>query len=181
GGQPERGGDIEAETTVEFRDAVLGTTLELQLPTGPQKVKIPEGVSDGQKLRLRGKGQPSAGGAGDLNLIIHVRPHPFYERRGDDIYIDLPVTVAEALRGGEIEVPTIHGAVRARIPAGTPGGQTFRISGKGVKKKGGAYGDHYYRVQVLLPRDAGADAVDAADVIGKYYKENPRAGLKTAL
>jgi molecular chaperone DnaJ len=179
--EPQRGGDIEAETTIEFRDAVLGTTLELQLPTGPQKVKIPEGVGDGGKLRLRGKGQPSAGGAGDLNLVIHVRPHPFYERRGDDIYVDLPVTVAEALGGGEIEVPTIHGSVRARIPAGTQGGQTFRVSGKGVKKKAGTYGDHYYRVQVTLPRDAGPDALEAADTIGKYYKENPRAALKTAL
>lgn len=181
GGEPQRGGDIEAETTIEFRDAVLGTTLELQLPTGPQKVKIPEGVSDGGKLRLRGKGQPSAAGAGDLNLVIHVKPHPFYERRGDNIHIDLPVTIGEALRGGEIEVPTIHGVVRARIPAGTQGGQTFRLTGKGVKKKAGAYGDHYYRVQVTLPRDAGPDALEAADVIDKYYKENPRAGLKTAL
>src|SRR5258708_9835398 len=108
---------MEAETTIEVRDAALGPTLELQLPTGPQKVKIPEGVSDGGKLRLRGKGQPSAGGVGDLNLVIHVRPHPFYERRGDDIYIDLPVTIAEALRGGELEVPTIHGLVPPLIPA----------------------------------------------------------------
>jgi molecular chaperone DnaJ len=71
--------------------------------------------------------------------------------------------------------------VRARIPAGTTSGQTFRISGKGVKKKSGSYGDHYYRVLVAVPKDAGPDALEAADVIGKYYKENPRAFLKTAL
>ena len=181
GGEPQRGGDIEAETTIDFRDAVLGTTLELQLPSGSTKVRIPEGVSDSQKLRLRGKGQSSAGGAGDLNLTVRVRPHPLFERRGDDIHIDLPVTVAEALRGGEIEVPTIRGNVRARIPAGTQAGQTFRLSGKGVKKKGVAYGDHYYRVQVVLPREAGPDALEAADVIEKYYKESPRASLKTTL
>ncbi len=180
-GEPQRGGDIEAETTIDFRDAVLGTTLELQLPGGPTKVKIPEGVSDGQKLRLRGKGQPASGGAGDLNLTVRVRPHPFFERRGDDVHIDLPVTVGEALRGGEIEVPTILGSVRARIPAGTQGGQTFRLTGKGVKKKGGTYGDHYYRVQIVVPRDTGPDALEAADVIEKYYKESPRASLKMAL
>lgn len=181
GGEPQRGGDIDAETTIDFRDAVLGTTLELQLPSGPTKVKIPEGVSDGQKLRLRGKGQPSPNGAGDLNLTVRVRPHPLFERRGDDIHIDLPITVAEALRGGEIDVPTVRGNVRARIPTGTQGGQTFRLSGKGVKKKGGAYGDHYYRVQIVVPREAGPDALEAADVIEKYYKENPRASLKTTL
>lgn len=181
-GEPQRGGDIEAETTIDFRDAVLGTTLDLQLPGhGSTKVKIPEGVTDGQKLRLRGKGQTGPAGAGDLNVIVKVRPHPFFERRGDDIYIDLPVTIGEAMRGGEIEVPTIHGPVRARIPAGTQGGQTFRLSGKGVKKKGGAYGDHYYRVQVVLPRDASRDALEAVNVIEKEYKENPRAGLKSAL
>jgi molecular chaperone DnaJ len=181
GGEPQRGGDIEAETTIDFRDAVLGTTLELQLPGGPTKVKIPEGVSDGQKLRLRGKGQPAAGGAGDLNLTVRVRSHPLFERRGDDVHIDLPVTVGEALRGGEIEVPTIRGNVRARIPAGTQGGQTFRLTGKGVKKKGGTFGDHYYRVQIVVPRDTGPDALEAADVIEKYYKESPRASLKTTL
>src|SRR5205085_135094 len=90
------------------------------------------------------------GGGAPIQILIHVRPHPFYERRGDDIYIELPITVGEALRGGEVEVPTIRGAVRARIPAGTQGGQTFRISGKGVKKKGkdAGHGDHYYKVQV---------------------------------
>jgi DnaJ-class molecular chaperone len=186
GAAASRGQDIEAETTIDFRDAVLGTTLELQLPgtSGRTKVKVPEGVSDGAKLRLRGKGHPAPNGtgpAGDLNLVVHVRTHPFFERRGDDIHIDLPVTVAEALRGGEIEVPTIHGPVRARIPAATQGGQTFRLTGKGVKKKGGTHGDHYYRVQIVLPRDPGADALEAADVIGRYYRENPRAALKSSL
>jgi curved DNA-binding protein len=143
------------------------------------KVKIPEGVADGQRIRLRGKGAPgmSGGPPGDLNVLVHVRPHPFYERRGDDIYIDLPVTLGEAVRGAEVEVPTIHGSVRARIPAGTQTGQTFRISGKGVKKKG----DHYYRVQVHVPRSVSADAMDAVETLERQYAENPRANLKTAL
>jgi molecular chaperone DnaJ len=181
--QPQRGGDLEAEMTIEFRDAVLGGTLEISVNGNPVKVKIPEGVRDGQRLRLRGKGAPGTmgGPAGDLNVLIHVRPHPLYERRDDDIYIDLPVTVGEAIRGGEIEVPTIHGPVRAKIPAGTQGGQTFRIKGKGVRKKAGEAGDHYYRVQITVPKQVPPEARDAVDRIEACYTESPRANLRTTL
>ncbi|MCU1229850.1 MAG: cbpA [Acidobacteria bacterium] len=186
--EPQRGSDIEAETTIDFRDAILGTTLELSMtrPDGSRasvKVKIPEGVAEGQKLRLRGKGSPGTmnGPAGDLNLTIHVRSHPFFERRGDDIYIDLPITIGEAIRGGQIDVPTIHGTVRARIPAGTQGGQTFRLTGKGVKKKSGGSGDHYYRVQIAVPRDVPEEAFPAVEQLESLYRDNPRANLKTAL
>ena len=177
---PQQGGDIESETTLDFRDAVFGTTVDLRFSDGRTvKVKIPEGVADGQRLRLRGKGAPGpmGGPPGDLNLLIRIRPHPFFERRGADIHIELPVTVGEAIQGAEIDVPTIHGAVRARIPAGTQSGQTFRISGKGVKTKSGT-GDHYYRVLVAVPKQAPADAVDR---IESEYRENPRANLKTTL
>ena len=121
------------------------------------------------------------GPAGDLNVLIHVRPHPLFERRGDDIYIDLPVTIGEAMRGAEVEVPTIHGPVRARIPAGTQGGQTFRISGKGVKKKGGGHGDHYYRVQIAVPKRVAPEAMSAVEALEAQYTENPRSNLKTTL
>lgn len=186
--EPQRGADLEAETTIEFRDAILGTTLELSLTRndrGPDKVKvkIPEGVADGARLRLRGKGSAGGPGAppGDLNLLIHVRAHPFFERRGDDIYIDLPVTIGEAIRGAQVDVPTIHGTVRARIPAGTQGSQTFRISGKGVKKKGSGHGDHYYRVQISVPKKLSAEASEAVELIEAAYGENPRAHLKSTL
>lgn len=180
---PQRGGDAEAELTIDFRDAVLGTTMEIAVNGSRTKVKIPEGINEGQKLRLPGKGAPGAmgGPAGNLNVTIHVRPHPFFERRGDDIHIDLPVTLGEAIRGGEIEVPTIHGTVRARIPAGTQGGKTFRISGKGVKRKNGTAGDHYYRIQIALPANIPADAHDAVDKLEQFYGENPRAALKSSL
>lgn len=175
---PQRGGDAEAELTIDFRDAVLGTTMELRVNGSSIKVKIPEGVAEGQKIRLRGKGGPGMGGGtpGDLNVLIHVRSHPFFERRGDDIYIDLPVTVGEAVRGAEVEVPTIRGPVRARIPAGTQSGQTFRISGKGVRG-----GDHYYRIQVVVPRRVSEEAMDAVETLESQYGEDPRANLKTAL
>ena len=175
--------DLEAELTIDFRDAILGTTMDLVIGGKGVKVKIPEGVSDGQRIRLRGKGAPGGNGgqAGDLNVLIHIRPHPLFERRGDDIYIDLPIKVGEAIRGGEVEVPTIHGPVRARIPAGTQGGQTFRLRGKGVKKKAGAFGDHYYRVEVTIPKSTTPEVLEAADTIDAAYGEDPRAKLNTAL
>jgi molecular chaperone DnaJ len=180
---PERGADLEAELTIDFRDAIVGATMDLVINGKGVKVKIPEGVSDGQRIRLRGKGAPGAKGgpAGDLNVLIHVRPHPLFERRGDDVYIDLPIKVGEAIRGSEVEVPTIHGPVRARIPAGTQGGQTFRLRGKGVKKKGGTSGDHYYRVQVTVPKSSAPEVLEAADAIDAAYGEDPRAKLNSGL
>jgi DnaJ-class molecular chaperone len=180
---PSRGPDSDAEMTIGFREAVLGATMDLQVNGNHIKVKIPEGVSDGQRIRLRGKGASGAMGGphGDLNVLVHVQPHPFYERRGDDIHIELPITIGEAVNGAEIEVPTIHGPVRARIPAGTQAGQTFRISGKGVKKKGGGFGNHYYRVLVMLPKKIPPEAGDAVKKLESLYGENPRANLKSAL
>ena len=177
---PSRGHDINAELTIGFREAVLGATMDLTVNGDHIKVKIPEGVRDGQTIRLRGKGGTGGRGGqpGDLNVLVHVTPHPFFERRGDDIYINLPVTLGEAIRGGEVEVPTIRGPVRAKIPAQTPGGKTFRLTGKGVKKKSGDYGDEYYRIEVHVPRDAPSDAIDK---IESSYDSNPRANLKTAL
>lgn len=176
---PQRGGDIQAETTIDFRDAVLGTTLEVSVARERVKLRIPEGIGDNQTVRLRGKGSPGSGGgpAGDLHVLVHVRKHPFFERRGDDIYIELPITIGEAIKGAEVEVPTIHGIVRARIPAGTQGGQTFRLTGKGVKKRD-SFGDHYYKVQIAIPRDVPPEIVEKLD---DRYTVHPRADLKTTL
>ena len=177
GGAPPRGGggfapepEMQAEMTVDFRDAILGSTMSISINGQSIKVKIPEGIADGQKIRVRSGGTP-------VQITIHVRPHPFFERRGDDIYIDLPVTIGEAIRGAEVEVPTLHGPSRIRIPAGTQGGRTMRLTGKGVKKKNGA-GDQYCRLQIVIPPDAPAEAVDQIEAA---YAENPRVGLKTAL
>jgi molecular chaperone DnaJ len=163
--------EMQAELTIDFRDAILGTTMSLSINGTSIKVKIPEGIRDGQKIRVPRKGQ------GNINITVHVRPHPFFERRGDDIYIDLPVTIGEAIRGAEVEAPTLHGPVRMRVPAGTQAGRTMRLTGKGVKKKSGA-GDQYCRVQIVIPPSAPEEAVDA---IERAYAENPRANLRTAL
>jgi DnaJ-class molecular chaperone len=211
---PRRGSDLEAETTIDFRDAVQGTTVQIgatrqrECPAcnglghvgnnvcrtcngsgvvaepHTMRVKIPEGVRDGQKIRLSGKGAAGTAGAtaGDLLLLVHVRPHPFFQQKGSDIHTDVPITIGEAIRGAEIEVPTIHGAVRAKIPAGTQGGQTFRLSGKGVRKgKGGGYGDHYYKVQIVVPKQVSSEQREALEEIERAYDENPRAKLNTAL
>lgn len=162
--------EMQAEVTIDFRDAVLGSTMSLQVGGESIKVKIPEGIREGQKIRVPRRGQA-------IQLTVHVRPHPFFERRGDDIHIDLPVTVGEAIRGADVDAPTIHGPVRMRIPPGTPGGRVMRLSGKGVKKKSGA-GDHYSRIVVVVPQNAPDDAVDA---IEQAYSENPRANLRTTL
>ncbi|HEX2059616.1 MAG TPA: J domain-containing protein [Thermoanaerobaculia bacterium] len=162
--------ELQAELTIDFRDAILGTTMALNVNGDSIKVKIPEGIGNGQKIRVRRGEMP-------LQITVHVRPHPFFERRGDDIHIELPITVGEAIRGAEVEVPTIHGPMRIRIPAGTQAGKTMRLTGKGVKKKNGA-GDQYVKIQVVVPPDAPPDAVEKIEAA---YAGNPRANLRSAL
>lgn len=162
--------EMQAELTIDFRDAILGTTMALQVNGDSMKVKIPEGIADGQKIRVKRGGAP-------LQITVHVKPHPFFERRGDDIHIELPITVGEAIRGAEVEVPTLHGPSRIRIPAGTQAGRNMRLTGKGVKKKNGA-GDQYVRIQIVVPPSAPDTAVEELEAA---YPESPRANLKTAL
>jgi molecular chaperone DnaJ len=160
--------EAQAEITIDFRDAIHGTKVALQVDGESIRVGIPEGIRDGQKVRVPGR---------PIQLTVHVRSHPFFERRGDDIHIDLPITIGEAIRGAEIDTPTIHGPVRIRIKPGTQAGQKIRLAGKGVKKKTGA-GDHYSRIVILVPPNAPADAVEAMEAA---YAESPRANLKTIL
>ncbi|HEX6642118.1 MAG TPA: J domain-containing protein [Thermoanaerobaculia bacterium] len=162
--------EMQAELTIDFRDAILGSTMSLQINGDSMKVKIPEGIGDGQKIRLRRGNMP-------IQITVHVKPHPFFERRGDHIHTELPITVGEAIRGAEVEVPTIHGPTRIRVPAGTQSGRTMRLSGKGVKRKNGA-GDQYVRILVSVPPSAPDEAVDAIEAA---YADNPRANLKAAL
>ena len=163
--------NVEAEVTIDFRDAILGTTMSLGVNGDQIKVKIPEGIAEGQKIRVPRKGQPT------LQITVHVRPHPFFERRGNNIHIDLPVTIGEAVRGAEVDVPTLHGPVRMRIPAGTQGGRTLRLTGKGVKTKSGA-GDQLCRIQIVIPPALPADITEQIEA---SYPENPRSSLRTAL
>jgi DnaJ-class molecular chaperone len=138
---------------IEFLDAVNGASQRLTLPEGGTlDVTIPPGIQDGQVLRLRGKGAPSPGEgkAGDALVEISINPHRFFVRHGDDIHIDLPVTLAEAVLGAHIRVPTPTGAVMLRVPKGSNTGSILRLKGKGVPRRGG-HGDEFVKLKVMLP------------------------------
>ena len=148
------------------------------------RVRIPEGVTDGQKVRVAGKGaEGSQGGPpGDLYVRVKVKAHSFFKRDGDNILTTVPVTFSEAYRGGEIEVGTIHGPVRAKVPPGTDSGRTFRLRGKGVRNtRTRAYGDHLYTVQVVVPKVVSPAGQEAARRVSELYERNPRHGLPSGL
>ncbi|TLS39350.1 molecular chaperone DnaJ [Pseudalkalibacillus caeni] len=118
-------------------------------------VKIPAGIDDGQQIRLAGKGEPGVNGGppGDLFVVFYVNKHEFYERRGDDIYVKMPITFAQAALGDEIEVPTLHGKVKLKVPAGTQSGTNFRLRDKGVQNvRGYGQGDQHVKIQVVTPK-----------------------------
>jgi DnaJ-class molecular chaperone len=142
-------------------------------------VRIPPGVTTGSKVRVPGKGRTEQG---DLYLALTVEPHPYFRREGDDILAEVPITVEEAYNGAEIDVPTIHGRVRAKIPAGTAGGQRFRLKGRGVEnRQTGLSGDHYYRVSIAMPGGHTDEGRRTAEQFGRLYRKDPRAELPTGL
>ena len=206
-----RGADLEHPIEVDFLDALRGTktSVSVRRPapcpqcggrgrqgmractrcggTGTVEqreqltVKIPAGVGDGARVRVKGKGGVGRGGAaaGDLYFIVKVRPHPLLRRDGKDLTIEVPITVGEAIRGATIAVPTPDGTVRLKVPRGSQSGQRLRLSGRGVPDpKGGAPGDLYVRLMVQVPADGAADRLkDAVEALEGAYAENPRAHL----
>jgi molecular chaperone DnaJ len=152
--------------------------------TKTMQVRIPAGVTDGQRIRLKGKGGSgeNGGASGDLYVLVHVRPHPIFGRKGDNLTLTAPVTFNEAALGAEIEVPTLGGApVRLKIPAGTPNGRTFRVRGKGVAKRDGTKGDLLVSVEVMVPSALTSEARDALTSYGQAVgSTNPRAQLFSA-
>ncbi|MFJ6651905.1 DnaJ C-terminal domain-containing protein [Microbacterium sp. NPDC091313] len=180
-GGPQRGADVTARTTVDFVTATQGETISLQGEDGkPFKVKIPAGVSDGQKIRLRGRGRPSPDGgeAGDIVVQVTVRPHPVFTRDGLNLRLTVPITFTEAALGATIEVPTLGGdTVKLRVAPGTPSGRVLRVKGRGVHTAKGT-GDLLAEVQVVVPShldDAAREALERFHDLEP--KENPRADL----
>jgi curved DNA-binding protein len=151
---PTPGPDQQSSVTIDFASAVRGTTLELRPDGGgaPVTVRIPQGATDGSRVRIAGQGAPSQNGGpnGDLLLTIHVKPHPFFRREGDDLHLDLPITVAEAYRGAKVKVDTFEGPVSLKVAPGTQSGGVVRLRGKGVTKKGKT-GDLYVHFLVQVP------------------------------
>jgi len=180
---PRRGRDVHAEVTVDFLDAVLGRDVRLEVAgRGALRVRIPPGADEGTRVRLAGQGEPGSEGAppGDLYLTLHVRPHPFFRREGDDLTLDLPVTVPELVLGASIEVPTPEGVATVRVPPHSRPGQRLRLRGKGAARRGGdGRGDLYLRLVVDLPEGRDAELEEIAKRLEPLYAgRDPRAALK---
>jgi DnaJ-class molecular chaperone len=149
-----RGQDVHYRLPLGFLDAINGGKQQLTLPDGSVlDVTIPPGTRDGQVLRLRGKGRPGIGGgpAGDALIEIEVRPHHIFTRKGDDIHVELPISLREAVLGGKVSVPTPSGAVTMTVPKWSNTGTVLRLKGQGVPKRGGGRGDEYVALKVMLP------------------------------
>ena len=180
-GGPQKGADVTARTTLDFATAVQGETISLQGDDGkPFKVKIPAGVADGQKIRLRGRGRPSPDGGenGDVVVQIAVRPHPVFTREGLNLRVIVPVTFTEAALGATIEVPTLAGdTVKLRVAPGTPSGRVLRVKGRGVTTTKGT-GDLLAELQIAVPSHLDEAAREALEKFQSLEPaENPRADL----
>jgi DnaJ-class molecular chaperone len=175
-----RGQDAQYHLDIPFLDAVNGTKQRITLPDGGTlDVTIPAGVSDGQVLRLKGKGMPGLGeGApGDALVEIGVMPHPAFKREGSDIVVELPISFDEAVLGGKVEVPTIGGRVAVTVPPGSNTGQTLRLKGRGVKTKAGA-GDQLVKLSIMMPETVDDDLKGFAEEWKKTHSYDPRRKLK---
>jgi DnaJ-class molecular chaperone len=177
GGQP-RGQNVHYRLEIDFLTAATGGQQRITLPDGKQLgVTIPEGVTDGQTLRLKGLGQPGPANApaGDALIEIHVRPHPLFERKGDDIVSELAIGLDEAVLGGKVEAPTISGRVMVAIPKGASSGQTLRLKGKGIKGKGSAVGDHLIRLKIVMPKTIDDDLAAFMQTWREKHAYDPRS------
>jgi DnaJ-class molecular chaperone len=157
---------------VPFRDAALGATRRVELPTGKVlDVKIPAGVEDGKQIRLRGQGMPGRHGvAGDAIVTIRVEPHPLFKPEGANLRLDLPVTLDEAVLGARVRVPTLEGAVELSIPPRSNGGRTLRLRGKGLPRKEGGRGDLLVSLRILLPEGADGEL----EALARRWREERR-------
>ena len=180
-GGPVPGSDLSATTTIPFIDSINGTTIRLNYEgMAPINAKIPAGVSDGQKIKLRGKGQasPNGGPKGDLIITVSVKAHPVFSRDGINLRLTVPVTFAEAVLGATITVPTLGGdPVKLKVAPNTPNGRVLRVKGKGVPSAKGT-GDLLAMVEVLVPTHISEQAAKALKDFDELLPgEDPRADL----
>lgn len=179
-GAPQPGADLRASTSLSFRQALEGTTVRMTVDGHSMTVRIPQGVKDGQKIRLRGKGRPSNSGgpAGDLVVTIHVEEHPVWSRSGDNLTMHLPVSFTEAALGAKVTVPLPEGGtVSLKVPAGTQSGALLRVRGRGVKH-GRKSGDLLVEIEVAVPKNLSGEARKAVEELSTALGDwDPRAGL----
>ena len=182
-----RGADFETELEVDFIDAILGHEVQMRIEgREPLRVTLPRGARGGTRIRLKGQGQ-SAGSdteSGDLYVRLKVRPHPFFRREGDDLHLDVPVTVPELILGAEVQIPTADGMTKVKVPPGSANGRTLRLPGRGVAKiasKGGGAanrGHLFLHLQAVLPTEVDPEIEEIAKKLEDYYAEkDPRAGI----
>ena len=176
-----RGGDVRYHLAVDFLSAVNGAKPQLALPDGSEiTVTIPPGTRDGQILRLKGKGRPGYNGGepGDALIEIEVRPHPLFKREDDNIRIELPVSLSEAVLGGKVKTPTPTGDVMLSIPKGANTGTVLRLKGKGVPKADGSHGDQYVTLKVMLPDKPDSELEEFIARWSKTQAYDPRRAME---
>lgn len=173
--------DVEYPFTITFLQAARGTTLPIQLNRDGRietiEVKIPAGVKDGSRVRIRGRGQQVNGRAGDLYIITRVQPHPYFRREDMDVYLDVPISLYEALLGTKVEVPTLDGPVQLTLPPGTSSHTRLRIKDRGIHR-GGKKGDQYCVVKIAVPREVDSADREKIEEMRSKYPLDPRKDLK---
>ncbi|MCW2243407.1 DnaJ C-terminal domain-containing protein [Azospirillum canadense] len=182
GSMPMKGGNLSLALTVDFVDAAKGGKQRVTMPDGKTlDIDLPAGLEDHATIRLKGKGLPGVNGGppGDALITITVAPHPWFRREGDDVHLDLPVTLAEAVLGGKVRVPTIDGAVMLTVPKGANNGTRLRLKGKGIPDpQKNARGDQYVTVRIALPDET--DPALEEFVRGWSADYNPRRAMESA-
>ncbi len=161
--------EVESDVTIPFLTAAQGGTVQLNVDGRELSVKIPAGIDEGQSLRLQGQ----APGGGDLRLKIHLQPHPYFKREGNNIILEAPLSVAEAVLGTKIDVPTIDGSrLTVKVPPGASSGSRLRLRGKGIKG-----GDQYIEIKVVVPAPKDERSRELVEEFARLNPQNPRAGL----
>lgn len=188
-----KGQDVEQPVTITLGESVHGATRTFQFSLQdaqngqvfPRKVtvKIPAGVHEGSIVRARGQGAPGPGGGtnGDLLLRIHLQAHPFWTRKGDNLHAELPISFEEAARGATVEVPTLGGHVKLKIPAGTSSGQNFRLSGRGIPNSKGGKGDLYFKTKIAVPKELTAEQLELVRQLNLESGDALRADLPATI
>jgi len=172
-----RGEDYEASLALDIEEAAQGVERELALNGRNVRVRIPRGATDGERLRIPGKGGPGVNGgpAGDLYLSVRLRPHPLFKPEGHDLELEVPITPSEAALGAQIEIPTLGGRVAMKVPAGSLSGQRLRLAGKGLPKPRGGAGDLYARLNVVVPATLTEKERELYEALRSASRFDPRA------
>jgi DnaJ-class molecular chaperone len=185
GGAPRAGADIVQELQIPFTTAIAGGEVQItvQRPSGKSEtlaVKIPAGIEDGKKIRVRGHGEPGprGGAPGDILLMIRLTPHAYFQRRGNHLLVRVPITLGEAVMGAKVDLPTPRGTVTLSIPRGTSSGTKLRVKGHGVAPKNGPAGDLLAEIEIVLPKELSDADRQAIHEIDQRYPQDPRRDLR---